>query len=48
MHDWDEPIKRVSIAAAEKNMSLLTPMIGEAVYWQDDAVQQIAWWRNLK
>ena len=48
MHDWDEPIKRVSIASAEKKMPLLTPMIGEAVYWQDDAVQQIAWWRNLK
>lgn len=47
MHDWDEPIKRVSIAAAEKNMPLLTPMIGEAVYWQDDAIKQIAWWENL-
>jgi L-ascorbate metabolism protein UlaG (beta-lactamase superfamily) len=48
MHDWDEPIKRVSIAAAEKNMSVLTPMIGEAVYWQDDTIKQIAWWENLK
>jgi L-ascorbate metabolism protein UlaG (beta-lactamase superfamily) len=48
MHDWDEPIKRVSIAAAKKNMPLLTPMIGEAVYWQDDTAQQNAWWENLK
>ena len=46
MHDWDEPIKRVSIAAKEKNIPLLTPMIGEAVYWQDDKAQQIAWWEN--
>lgn len=48
MHDWDEPIKRISIAALEKHMPLLTPMIGEAVYWQDDRIQQNAWWENLK
>jgi len=30
-HDWNEPIKRVSKAAIENNITITTPMIGEAV-----------------
>ena len=31
LHDWDEPIRRVSAEAARKNISLVHPMIGERV-----------------
>ncbi|MEP7143236.1 MAG: MBL fold metallo-hydrolase [Ferruginibacter sp.] len=31
LHDWDEPIKRITIEAAKKNMPLLHPVIGEKV-----------------
>jgi L-ascorbate metabolism protein UlaG (beta-lactamase superfamily) len=31
IHDWDEPIKRISAEAASKQMPLLHPMIGEPV-----------------
>ena len=30
-HDWNEPIKRVSKAAIENNITITTPMIGEAL-----------------
>jgi L-ascorbate metabolism protein UlaG (beta-lactamase superfamily) len=31
IHDWDEPIKRITTEAAKKNMYLIHPMIGEQV-----------------
>jgi L-ascorbate metabolism protein UlaG (beta-lactamase superfamily) len=31
LHDWDEPITRVTAEAEKNQVSLLTPMIGEAV-----------------
>lgn len=46
-HPWDEPVERVYKAAQEKQMILLTPMIGEKV--NIDEREQIfsAWWRNI-
>jgi L-ascorbate metabolism protein UlaG (beta-lactamase superfamily) len=47
LHDWDEPIKRVTIEAAKKGMPVLHPMIGEEVDL-DKPVQPVKWWENLK
>ncbi len=47
MHAWDEPVQRVYNAAAEKNMRLLTPIIGEQVNIDDNAQSFLPWWQNI-
>ncbi|MFL9844144.1 MBL fold metallo-hydrolase [Flavobacterium rhizosphaerae] len=45
LHNWDEPIIRVTAAAARQNMPILTPMIGQKV--QLGTSQQFeAWWNR--
>jgi len=47
LHDWDAPIKRAVKAAAAKNVTLLTPRIGEVV----DAAgpnRTRRWWEAVK
>ncbi|GAB2831183.1 MBL fold metallo-hydrolase [Ferruginibacter profundus] len=46
-HTWDDSIKRVFKAAKEKQLHLLTPMIGEKVTIDDDAQKFSAWWEQL-
>ncbi len=47
IHAWDEPIIKLSEAAALKNVSLIQPMIGEAVDL-DSTNNYIKWWNNIK
>lgn len=47
LHDWDEPIKRVTAAAKGKVMPLLTPMIGEAMPLKNDTYHGTDWWVRL-
>jgi len=47
-HPWDEPLKRVSKAATEKNVNALTPMIGEKVFLNDSTQIFEEWWRNVR
>ena len=44
LHDWDEPIKRVSIASEKENMPLAHPMIGE-VLDLDNLGDTKKWWK---
>ncbi|MEP7237815.1 MAG: MBL fold metallo-hydrolase [Ferruginibacter sp.] len=46
-HAWDEPVKRVYKAAQEKNMHLLTAMIGEKVNIDDNTQIFSTWWQNI-
>jgi L-ascorbate metabolism protein UlaG (beta-lactamase superfamily) len=46
-HPWDEPAIRVHKAAKEKNMSLITPMIGERVNIDDSGQGFSPWWTTL-
>jgi len=48
LHDWDEPIKRVTAAAEKQNMPLLTPMIGEKVNLNDSSYVSKKWWEGLE
>lgn len=48
LHDWDEPIKRVTLAAEKENMPLLTPMIGEKVNFTDSTYVSKQWWEGLE
>jgi L-ascorbate metabolism protein UlaG (beta-lactamase superfamily) len=43
-HDWDEPFKRVSAAAADKPYRLLTPGIGAVVRVGDETQRFSPWW----
>lgn len=46
MHSWDEPINRVTKAAIENNMALLTPMIGEKLNFKaPDNFKR--WWLQI-
>lgn len=46
-HDWDDPIKRVVSAAKEKELLLLTPMIGEEIDLRNHSKNFTSWWVNV-
>lgn len=44
-HAWKEPLERVSELSKNRNFSLLTPIIGEPVYFSDSTLNyQSKWW----
>jgi L-ascorbate metabolism protein UlaG (beta-lactamase superfamily) len=46
LHDWQEPIERITIATKEQHVSLLTPMLGETFTLETEEPWK-PWWRNL-
>jgi len=46
-HGWKDPIRRVTKAAGESNIPLLTPMIGEKVDMNADEHAFTYWWENI-
>ena len=48
LHDWDEPITKVSELAKEQELPLVTPMIGEKVDMQDTVKVYPEWWKGLE
>jgi L-ascorbate metabolism protein UlaG (beta-lactamase superfamily) len=47
LHDWDEPIIRVTKEAEKQNIPLITPMIGEKVDLKTDKIFT-KWWEGLE
>jgi L-ascorbate metabolism protein UlaG (beta-lactamase superfamily) len=47
-HPWDEPLKKVAALAKEKNVPLITPMIGEMVFLKDEGQKFKEWWKEVK
>ena len=45
LHDWTDPIERVTKAANEKDVKIATPKIGEPVMIGSEKYPQTAWWR---
>lgn len=45
-HQWTDPIERAVKAAAEKNMAITTPAIGESMLIGKAGFPQNAWWKN--
>ncbi|KJR47427.1 Outer membrane protein romA [Desulfosporosinus sp. I2] len=45
LHDWTEPIERVTKAARERNIGIATPKIGEAVMLGLGEYPNSIWWR---
>lgn len=46
LHDWFEPFERIHNLAQQQNVSLLTPIFGEAVLLSQPS-KTSAWWREL-
>lgn len=46
-HSWDEPLKRVTVAARAVNLPLITPIIGEKVVLTDSTKSTTAWWLTV-
>lgn len=47
LHAWDLPIKTVVDEAAQRQMPLFTPMIGEKTNLNDIGIPQQQWWNEL-
>lgn len=47
LHDWDESINRVSKAAHEQGMPIVTPLIGQMVHLKANE-QFPEWWRGIE
>ncbi|WP_420551644.1 MBL fold metallo-hydrolase [Tenacibaculum aiptasiae] len=46
MHDWNDPVIRVSKKAAELNLPLVVPKIGEPIIIEDKIKAYSTWWNN--
>ncbi len=46
MHDWNDPIKRVVKKAAEENLKIITPLMGESVILGEHYPAK-EWWLDL-
>ena len=47
LHSWDEPITRVTEESKRKNISVITPMIGETVDLNGNYVSK-EWWKGIE
>ncbi|WP_444942889.1 MBL fold metallo-hydrolase [Microbulbifer sp. ZKSA006] len=45
LHDWYEPLERAQVAAKDQGVTLVTPIIGEAVRLHSPATTK-AWWKD--
>jgi L-ascorbate metabolism protein UlaG (beta-lactamase superfamily) len=45
LHDWNDPIERVTKAAKEQNVAISTPQIGETVRIGSEQYPSIVWWK---
>jgi L-ascorbate metabolism protein UlaG (beta-lactamase superfamily) len=46
LHDWDEPIRRVIVAANKKNVPIVHPMIGQPVFLRKQG-SYTSWWETI-
>jgi len=46
VHAWDEPVERLTQAAADNGVSVVTPMVGQA-YTLTDPLPREPWWRSV-
>jgi L-ascorbate metabolism protein UlaG (beta-lactamase superfamily) len=47
LHAWDEPITRVTEEAKKRNVTAITPMIGEEVNLNSEGVVYREWWKDV-
>jgi L-ascorbate metabolism protein UlaG (beta-lactamase superfamily) len=47
-HSWKEPLENISRADETESLNLITPMIGEPVYLNDDSQVFQKWWKDIE
>ncbi|MEH7308140.1 MBL fold metallo-hydrolase [Neobacillus drentensis] len=45
LHDWTDPIERVTNAAEKQNIDISTPKIGETIFISSEEYPRNMWWR---
>lgn len=48
LHDWKEPLEKISSLNEEETLRLLFPKIGEKIDWEDDSKVYEKWWEAYK
>ncbi|WHF52321.1 MBL fold metallo-hydrolase [Chryseobacterium gotjawalense] len=48
LHDWKEPLQKITTLNETENLRLITPKIGEKIVWQDDSIVYEKWWESYK
>lgn len=48
LHDWDEPLKKITFFNETHNLSILTPLIGLQVNLKDTNYSFSQWWKDLQ
>jgi L-ascorbate metabolism protein UlaG (beta-lactamase superfamily) len=48
LHAWDTPLRTLTELNAAKNLPLVTPKIGQAVWLADTAQVFEPWWEGVK
>ncbi|WP_226912980.1 MBL fold metallo-hydrolase [Flavicella marina] len=46
LHDWTDPVNRVSAKAKELSLPIVTPEIGQEIFVKDSMVVAKKWWEN--
>jgi L-ascorbate metabolism protein UlaG (beta-lactamase superfamily) len=47
LHEWTDPVERVTKAAAKLNMPLVTPKIGQSIDLTKEEKPNSTWWRDI-
>ncbi len=47
-HPWDEPPERYCRAAEKEGLDIVTPHIGETIFWEDREDYNDRWWRDYE
>jgi len=47
MHNWDEPLAKISKHPVKKSIRIITPMIGEQVNLKDTSQKFTKWWEQV-
>lgn len=47
LHAWDEPLNKLSEIDKNSNIPLITPIIGEVVYLDNDSQKFSEWWKQI-
>lgn len=48
LHDWTDPVERVTAASKKLNLEVIVPKIGESIWLEDLKVSDSDWWKGLK
>ncbi|MFP8891986.1 MBL fold metallo-hydrolase [Chryseobacterium sp. EZn1] len=46
LHPWNEPLQKITALGKEKQLNILTPMIGEVVHLNQSDQKFTAWWES--